>query len=119
MPSIPLETASQRLHKKQQSNNHIIYNKVKTVYRTQGTCSSAIELEVDDNHIIQSVSFIGGCPGNTQGVSMLVRGAKAEDVINRLQGIRCGYKSTSCPDQLSCALTEAIQKVEEDKKNRL
>ena len=83
---------------------------MKAVYHTHGTCSQAIELEVDDNHIVQHVNFVGGCSGNTQGISMLVRGQKAEDVINRLQGIRCGYKNTSCPDQLANALRQALAK---------
>lgn len=90
---------------------------MKAVYHTQGTCSQAIELEVDDNHIIQHVNFIGGCSGNTQGISMLVRGQKAEDVIDRLQGIRCGLKNTSCPDQLSIALAEAVRRIEQNKAN--
>ena len=90
---------------------------MKAVYHTHGTCSQAIELEVDDNHIVQHVNFIGGCSGNTQGISMLVRGQKAEDVINRLQGIRCGMKSTSCPDQLATALAEAIRRIEQNKMN--
>lgn len=90
---------------------------MKAVYHTHGTCSQAIELEVDDNHIIQHVNFIGGCSGNTQGVSMLVHGQKAEDVIDRLQGIRCGLKNTSCPDQLSIALAEAVRRIEQNKAN--
>ena len=90
---------------------------MKAVYHTHGTCSQAIELEVDDNHIVQHVNFIGGCSGNTQGISMLVRGQKAEDVINRLQGIRCGMKSTSCPDQLATALAEAIRRIDQNKMN--
>jgi uncharacterized protein (TIGR03905 family) len=90
---------------------------VKAIYHTRGTCSQAIELEVDDNHIVQQVNFVGGCSGNTQGISMLVRGQKAEDVINRLQGIRCGMKSTSCPDQLATALAEAVRRIEQNKMN--
>ena len=90
---------------------------MKAVYHTHGTCSQAIELEVDDNHIIQHVNFIGGCSGNTQGISMLVHGKKAEDVIDRLQGIRCGLKNTSCPDQLSIALAEAVRRIEQNKAN--
>lgn len=90
---------------------------MKAVYHTHGTCAQAIELEVDDNHIVQHVNFVGGCSGNTQGISMLVRGQKAEDVINRLQGIRCGMKSTSCPDQLSIALAEAVRRIDQNKAN--
>ncbi|MCI8350050.1 MAG: TIGR03905 family TSCPD domain-containing protein [Oscillospiraceae bacterium] len=77
-------------------------------YQTKGTCSKQIELELDENHIIQHVAFTGGCNGNLKGVSTLVVGQKAEDVIHRLRGITCGMKTTSCPDQLSLALTEAL-----------
>ena len=72
-------------------------------YKTQGTCSSAIDLEVEDG-IIKSVAFTGGCHGNLQGISRLVEGMKVEDAIARLKGIRCGFKTTSCPDQLARAL---------------
>jgi len=72
-------------------------------YKTQGTCSSMIDIEVE-NGIIKSVSFTGGCHGNLQGISRLVEGMKVEDAIARLKGIRCGFKSTSCPDQLARAL---------------
>lgn len=88
---------------------------MKAIYHTHGTCSQAIELEVDDQHVIQSVNFVGGCSGNTQGISMLVRGHKAEDVIGRLQGIRCGVKNTSCPDQLATALAEAVRRIDLNK----
>ena len=82
---------------------------MKTVYETKGTCSKAIELDVDDaTGIINSVQFIGGCAGNTAGISQLVRGMKAEDVISRLEGVRCGLKPTSCPDQLATALRQII-----------
>ena len=73
------------------------------IYKTSGTCSSAINLEVEGD-IIKSVSFTGGCNGNLQGISRLVEGMKAEDAISRLKGIRCGFKNTSCPDQLARAL---------------
>lgn len=72
-------------------------------YQTQGTCSSAIDIEVKDG-IIESVKFIGGCSGNTQGVSALVKGMRIEEAISRLKGIKCGFKPTSCPDQLARAL---------------
>ncbi|MGN0384423.1 MAG: TIGR03905 family TSCPD domain-containing protein [Lachnospiraceae bacterium] len=72
-------------------------------YQTSGTCSSAIDIEVEDG-IIKSVSFTGGCNGNLKGICSLVTGMKVEDVIEKLQGIRCGFKSTSCPDQLARAL---------------
>ena len=72
-------------------------------YQTQGTCSSAIDIEVKDG-IVESVKFIGGCSGNTQGVSALVKGMRVEEAISRLKGIKCGFKPTSCPDQLAKAL---------------
>ena len=72
-------------------------------YTPHGVCSSAIDIEVEDG-IIQSVSFTGGCNGNLQGISSLVKGMKVDDAISRLKGIRCGFKSTSCPDQLAKAL---------------
>lgn len=73
------------------------------IYKTSGTCSSAINLEVEGD-IIKSVSFTGGCNGNLQGISRLVEGMRVEDAISRLKGIRCGFKNTSCPDQLARAL---------------
>lgn len=73
------------------------------IYKTSGTCSSAINLDVEGD-IIKSVSFTGGCNGNLQGISRLVEGMKVEDAISRLKGIRCGFKNTSCPDQLARAL---------------
>ena len=75
----------------------------KIVYPTSGVCSQAIAIELEGD-VVKSVQFMGGCQGNTQGISMLVRGMKADEVIARLDGIRCGSKSTSCPDQLACAL---------------
>ncbi len=81
---------------------------MKYTYYTQGTCSSQIDMEVDDQGILRDVTFYGGCHGNLQGISVLVRGMKASDVISKLQGIRCGYKYTSCPDQLATALRQAL-----------
>ena len=72
-------------------------------YQTSGTCSTAIDIEVTDG-VIESVSFLGGCNGNLQGISKLVAGMRVEDAIARLKGIKCGFKSTSCPDQLARAL---------------
>ena len=74
-------------------------------YKTKGTCSRQIDIVLDGD-IIEEVRFTGGCHGNTQGISKLVRGMKADDVISRLEGTVCGFKSTSCPDQLACALKE-------------
>lgn len=78
------------------------------VYRTKGVCSKEMRLELDDAHIIRHVEVIGGCNGNLQGISRLMEGMKAEDAIARMRGIRCGAKDTSCPDQLSIALAEAL-----------
>ena len=79
-------------------------------YTTHGTCSRAIDIEVDENNVVQRVAFDGGCNGNTKGVAALVKGMKAEEVIDRLENIRCGFKSTSCPDQLAKALKEIAAK---------
>jgi uncharacterized protein (TIGR03905 family) len=78
---------------------------MKYLYKTQGTCSTFIDLEVEDG-ILKNVSYIGGCNGNLQGLCRLVKGMKVEDVISKLEGIRCGSKTTSCPDQLCRALRE-------------
>lgn len=74
-------------------------------YRTKGVCSRVIHVEVEDG-IVREVVFEGGCPGNAQGVSRLVRGRPVAEVIDLLQGIKCGFKPTSCPDQLARALME-------------
>ena len=74
-------------------------------YRAKGVCSRVIHIEVEDG-IVREVVFEGGCPGNAQGVSRLVQGRPVAEVIDLLQGIRCGFKSTSCPDQLARALAE-------------
>lgn len=74
-------------------------------YKTKGTCSSHIELDVEDG-IIKEVAFWNGCNGNLQGISRLVKGMQVEQVIKLLEGIRCGMRSTSCPDQLCQALHE-------------
>ncbi len=77
-------------------------------YKPTGVCSVNIHVDLDGD-IIRHVEFLGGCPGNTQAVAILVEGMKAEDAINKLEGIRCGMKPTSCPDQLAKALKKAIQ----------
>lgn len=74
-------------------------------YRTHGTCSRSISFEVDGD-TVKNVSFEGGCNGNLKGIGALVEGMKIDDVIARVEGIRCGFKSTSCPDQLAQALRE-------------
>lgn len=74
-------------------------------YKTHGVCSREINFEVEDNKLVQ-VQFVGGCSGNTQGVSRLVEGMDVDEAIRRLEGIQCGFRPTSCPDQLSIALKE-------------
>ena len=78
-------------------------------YMTKGTCSRSIDVELEGG-IIKSVSFLGGCHGNLQGISKLVEGMNAEEAISRLRGICCGSKPTSCPDQLATALAAALEK---------
>lgn len=75
------------------------------IYKTQGTCSSHIEVEVEDG-IVKSVAYWGGCNGNLQGIARLVKDMPVQEVIARLEGIRCGGRPTSCPDQLCKALHE-------------
>lgn len=75
------------------------------VYKTKGTCSQAINVEVE-NGVITFVQFIGGCAGNTEGIAKLVTGMKADDVIHKLEGTPCGNRPTSCPDQLARALKQ-------------
>ncbi len=76
-------------------------------YKTQGTCSRKITFDLEDG-IVKNVNFEGGCNGNLKGISALVDGKEAEDVIKMISGITCGFKSTSCPDQLARALHEAL-----------
>lgn len=77
----------------------------KISYIPRGVCSRKIDIEID-NGIIKSVKYTGGCAGNTQGVAALIAGMSVDEAIERLSGIRCGFKSTSCPDQLATALKE-------------
>jgi uncharacterized protein (TIGR03905 family) len=86
----------------------VLLMEVIMLYRTQGTCSTRISVDLDQDHIIKDVAFTGGCDGNLQGICRLTKGKKAEEVIGMLEGIRCGYKNTSCPDQLAKALRQAI-----------
>lgn len=76
-------------------------------YKTQGVCSSQITFDIVDNKV-HNVKFTGGCNGNTQGVAALVEGMDVDEVIKRTEGIRCGFRPTSCPDQLATALKQAI-----------
>ena len=75
---------------------------------TSGVCARKIAFSIDDNNKVRNVRFLGGCSGNTQGLSALVEGMDAEDVIKRLKGIDCGGKGTSCPDKLARAVEIAI-----------
>lgn len=75
-------------------------------YKPVGVCSQLIRVDVE-NDIIENVEFVGGCNGNLKGICSLVKGMKVDEAITRLQGITCGYKSTSCPDQLAYALKQA------------
>ena len=78
-------------------------------YKTQGVCASSIDIDMEGN-IIKSVKFTGGCNGNLQGIAALVKDMAAEDAVARLRGIRCGFKNTSCPDQLAQALESILAK---------
>lgn len=79
-------------------------------YTTQGTCSKQIHLELNDDNTISSVSFIGGCNGNLKGIGRLVEGMPAEKVMEKLRGTTCGFKNTSCPDQLAQAISQMLKK---------
>ena len=75
-------------------------------YKPQGVCSMLIQFDIENNKI-RNVGFVGGCNGNLQGISRLIEGMDVDEAISRMEGIHCGYKSTSCPDQLAKALKEA------------
>ena len=77
-------------------------------YKTHGVCSQQIDIEIDENETITDVKFHGGCNGNLKGIAALVKGMKVEDVIDKLENIKCGMKNTSCPDQLAQALKQTI-----------
>lgn len=79
---------------------------MKKIYNTRGTCARQILLDINDDDMINSVEFVGGCNGNLQGIAALVKGKKIDDVISVLKGIDCNFKGTSCPDQLAKALEE-------------
>lgn len=78
-------------------------------YRPKGVCSQSIDFDIEDNKV-KNISFVGGCSGNLQGISRLIEGMDVNEAISRIEGIRCGFKSTSCPDQLAKALKEATGK---------
>jgi len=77
-------------------------------YRTRGVCSAKITFDLNDG-IVSNVRFMGGCNGNLKGISQLVDGMKAEEIIKKIKGTKCGFKNTSCPDQLAVALEEALK----------
>ena len=79
-------------------------------FRPRGVCSQEMRVEVDDQGIIRDMQVLGGCSGNLQGISALVKGMPAEEAIKRLKGIRCGLKDTSCPDQFARNLEQALAK---------
>ena len=76
-------------------------------YKTRGTCAREISFELEDG-IVKNVSFYGGCNGNLKGIAALIEGRRAEEIIPLIKGTKCGFKSTSCPDQLALALEEAL-----------
>lgn len=82
---------------------------MKYTYYTSGTCSQKIDFEIEDGKL-RNVMFTGGCHGNLQGIARLVEGMDCNEVIAKLEGIRCGFKATSCPDQLSRAIKEAMKR---------
>lgn len=86
--------------------------KMTYTYKTKGTCSRSITFDLNDG-VVSNIGFKGGCNGNLQGIAKLCEGRKAEDIINSVSGIKCGIKSTSCPDQFAKALADAL---EEEKK---
>ena len=79
-------------------------------FRPRGVCSQEMRVEVDDQGIIRDLQVLGGCSGNLQGISALVRGMSAQEAVRRLKGIRCGFKDTSCPDQLARNLEKLMEK---------
>lgn len=81
----------------------------KFTFYPEGVCSMMIEIELDGD-VINDVVFTGGCNGNLNGISRLIKGMKAGDVIDKLEGVKCGFKNTSCPDQLSKALRQALSR---------
>ena len=79
-------------------------------FRPKGVCSQEMRVELDDQGVIQELQVLGGCSGNLQGISALVRGMSAREAVDRLRGIRCGFKNTSCPDQLAQGLEQILEK---------
>ena len=83
---------------------------MKVNFKPSGVCCKEITFDIDENNIVKSVDFVGGCPGNLKGIKHLVEGRPANEIAEKLAGIPCGGKSTSCPDQLSKALREQLSK---------
>lgn len=79
-------------------------------FRPRGVCSQEMRVEVDDQGVIQRLEVLGGCSGNLQGIASLIKGMPAREAIERLKGIRCGYKDTSCPDQFARGLETALSR---------
>lgn len=79
--------------------------------RNRGTCSVLTKVELNNDHTIENVEVLGGCNGNLKGICQLLKGMKAEDAITRMKGTTCGSKLTSCPDQISLALQEALERI--------
>lgn len=77
--------------------------------KNKGVCSLSTEVTLTDDGVIESVTVVGGCNGNLKGIAQLVRGMKAEDAIARMEGTTCGFRRTSCPDQIALALKEALE----------
>jgi len=77
-------------------------------YHPKGVCSRQITFDIDDSGVVRNVVFTGGCHGNTQGLSRLAEGMNAHELVSRLKGIRCGLRTTSCPNQLACAIEKAL-----------
>ena len=84
---------------------------MKFTYRPRGVCSQLMEIEIEDG-VLKSLSVMGGCDGNLKGIARLVEGMTVEEVIRRLEGVRCGRKPTSCPDQLAKALKLSLEQTE-------
>lgn len=80
-------------------------------YKTRNTCSTKIAFDMDENHVVSHLQFTGGCNGNLKAIASLVDGLTAEQIIAKCQGITCGFRDTSCSDQLSQAVAEAVQKL--------
>ena len=82
------------------------------VYKNKGVCSRETIVDINEDHTINNIKVIGGCDGNLKGIMALLKGAKAEEVIPRLRGLTCSFKTTSCPDQIAIALSEALEQLD-------